>query len=232
MCASKQPAYWRMTRNTIVQLTSPTVSANPHIRMERVYKLGSPWVPLLHFKCYSRIRADGVDASQGGCYGPDVFYKWFLSGGLGAVAFIRLVADMCLVSGRESLPFQCVSQLTLFQRSHQPKFLNRCCPTGHLIARGDCYRFHASWKVLQICQREVFEPRSSAWLTTCYARGTGYVGLDTTMVITGAGASMYGNGKAHVDTDAHHILLVPEVSYDSSASDKSLCSGVNKMQGV
>ena len=47
------------------------------------------------------------------------------------------------------------------------------------------------------------------------------------MLLMGAGAPMSGNGEAHVENDAHHLSLVPEVSQDTSASDKLHCSGAS-----
>ena len=49
------------------------------------------------------------------------------------------------------------------------------------------------------------------------------------MSITGAGDPMSGNGEAHVDTDAHHILLslrfhmipLPQTSPFAPGSDRS-----------
>ena len=72
--------------NTIVELTPPTVSANPHIIMGRVYKLWGPWVLLFL----------GYTSSS---------YWWFLFGGLGALplstrwqAWVLSVAGNCYLS--------------------------------------------------------------------------------------------------------------------------------------
>ena len=76
-----------MTWNTLVELASPTVSANLRIRMVRVYKLGGTRVLLLRGSISSATPTRGgwADAASGICYGPGFLLQVCASGELDAL---------------------------------------------------------------------------------------------------------------------------------------------------
>ena len=96
--------------------------------------------------------------AAGGCLLRYLLWAWFCAYRCLLLvnwrfAFISLVAGMSLVSSRELLPFPYISHL-LHSSLVRPKLPNPGGPTDHPIIRRERHRFHVSWKVLKVCQRD------------------------------------------------------------------------------
>ena len=85
-CVTKLPASRRMTWNTLVKLTSPTVSANltsdgAGVQARGILRASSLWI---HLKCYS-YEGLQADVTTGICSGPGFCLQVFAFGELGAL---------------------------------------------------------------------------------------------------------------------------------------------------